>query len=224
MDHPLHRHFVPSIRGPHPVVMMLASRTLASPWPLCRVLVSASRSPSRVNSSRACRPVCSTTSTSSTAAETDLVAAMRWKDGAVIRMLHDGDCPLCEREVNMLKQRDCENGRIDFVDIASPSYDPSQNMNLEYEQVMSTIHAIQPDGTVITGIPVFRELYEQVGLGWVYSLTKNKYVGAAADRVYDFWAARRTQVTGRESLEVLLARRKLDEAGRVACERSKSDD
>lgn len=117
----------------------------------------------------------------------------------------------------MLKARDAANGRIDFVDIASPEYDPNSNMGLDYETTMKTIHAIFPDGTVITGVPVFRHLYEQVGLGWVYAVTKNPTVGRLAQNIYDFWAERRTQVTGRAALGVLLERRRLSEEGRVAC-------
>jgi hypothetical protein len=40
--------------------------------------------------------------------------------------------------------------------------------NLEFETVMKSIHAILPDGTVISGVEVFRRLYESVGLGFVY--------------------------------------------------------
>ena len=33
---------------------------------------------------------------------------------------------------------------------------------------MGEIHAILPDGRVLTNIDVFKRLYEAVGLGWVY--------------------------------------------------------
>eukprot|EP00951_Prasinocladus_malaysianus_P007329 scaffold52748_cov12-Prasinocladus_malaysianus.AAC.1 len=60
-------------------------------------------------------------------------------------------------------------GKIDFVDIASENYSPEKNMvgigGLEFETVMKSIHGILPDGTVISGIEVFRRLYEAVGLG-----------------------------------------------------------
>jgi len=132
-------------------------------------------------------------------------------------MLYDGDCPLCMREVNMLKGRDAPQGRIDFVDIASKDYGPDWNMGLTFENAMSTIHCIEADGSVHTGVPVFRMLYEQVGLGWVYAVTKNETVGKVAQGVYDFWAKYRMEVTGREPLSVILERRKLDLEGRVAC-------
>ncbi|CAM8920564.1 unnamed protein product [Rhodiola kirilowii] len=91
-----------------------------------------------------------------------------WK----IKMLYDGDCPLCMREVNMLKERNKGYGAIKFVDISSDDYSPEENQGLEYETVMGKIHAIMSDGTIVTNVEAFRKLYEAVGLGWVYAITK----------------------------------------------------
>ena len=56
-----------------------------------------------------------------------------------IKMLYDGDCPLCMREVNMLKRRDAGNDRIAFVDIASASYSPQDNAGISFEEVCSAL-------------------------------------------------------------------------------------
>lgn len=130
-----------------------------------------------------------------------------------IRMLYDGACPLCMREVEFLMKRDAGRGRIDFVDVASPSYTAGANYGITYQQAMEKIHAIESDGRIITGIEVFRRLYEAVGLGFVYSLTKYPAVERAANAVYDVWAKYRTQLTGREALEVILQRRAAEAAG-----------
>jgi predicted DCC family thiol-disulfide oxidoreductase YuxK len=130
-----------------------------------------------------------------------------------IRMLYDGECALCMKEVDFLRKRDAsaggKSGRVDFVDIASDSYRADQNCGIDYETAMEKIHAIKPDGQVITGIAVFRELYEAVGLGWVYAATASPGVEKAANAVYDFWAKYRTRVTGREDMsEIFEARRR----------------
>ena len=127
-------------------------------------------------------------------------------------MLYDGDCPLCMKEVDFLKRRDAGRGRIDFVDIAAPAYRAADNAGVTFEAAMERIHAIEADGTVVTGVPVFRRLYEEVGLGWVYAATRNAAVGAAAGALYDAWARYRTQLTGREDLATILARRRAAEA------------
>ncbi|KAG7612478.1 Thioredoxin-like superfamily [Arabidopsis suecica] len=54
-----------------------------------------------------------------------------WK----IKMLYDGDCPLCMREVNMLMERNEKHGTIKFVDISSNDYSPEDNQGLDYKTV-----------------------------------------------------------------------------------------
>ena len=139
------------------------------------------------------------------AADTDTWAGLPGR--AEIRMLYDGDCPLCEREVDMLKARDAGVGKIDFLDISSPSYRPQENRGISFERAMASIHAIRADGSVLDGVTVFRELYEKVGLGWVYAITRWEPAAKAAEAVYDFWAARRLAVTGRPGIEFILANR-----------------
>lgn len=71
-----------------------------------------------------------------------------WK----IRMLYDGECPLCMKEVTFLQQRDAGAGAINFVDIAASEYSPDQNADLEYETLMGEIHALLSDGTIIVKV------------------------------------------------------------------------
>ena len=63
-------------------------------------------------------------------------------------------CPLCMREVNMLRRRDEGQGKILFVDIDSPEYSPAENAGITFEQGMANIHGILPDGRVITNVEV----------------------------------------------------------------------
>jgi predicted DCC family thiol-disulfide oxidoreductase YuxK len=46
-----------------------------------------------------------------------------WK----IKLLFDGACPLCVREVNFLKRKDGDRHLIKFVDIAAEDYDLADN-------------------------------------------------------------------------------------------------
>ncbi|RAL47825.1 hypothetical protein DM860_011410 [Cuscuta australis] len=127
-----------------------------------------------------------------------------WK----IKMLYDGDCPLCMREVKMLQERNKQYGTIKFVDISSEAYSPDDNMGLDYKTVMGNIHAILSDGSVVTDVEAFRKLYEAVGLGWVYAITKYEPIGTIARAVYGVWAKYRLQLTGRPSLEEVLELRR----------------
>lgn len=58
-------------------------------------------------------------------------------------------------------------------------------------------------------VEVFRRLYEAVGLGWLYAITKIPWVERGADAVYDFWARYRLPITGRPALlDVMESRRR----------------
>ncbi|PWA62402.1 thiol-disulfide oxidoreductase DCC [Artemisia annua] len=91
-------------------------------------------------------------------------------------------------------------------------YSPEDNHGIDYETAMGKIRAVMADGTIVTNVEAFSKLYEAVGLGWVYAITKYEPVATIADDVYGVWAKYRLQVTGRPPLEeVLEARRKKDE-------------
>ncbi|GLC37420.1 hypothetical protein PLESTB_001589300 [Pleodorina starrii] len=182
----------------------LATARMISPLATCRI----APRPARALLVRAS----SSASSAATASPAEAVPRPSWD----IRLLYDGDCPLCLKEVNFLRSRN-QAGKVVFVDIASPEYDPAQNAGISFEQAMATIHGVTAEGRVYTGVEVFRLVYEAVGLGWVYAITKNPAVLALANSVYDVWAKYRTQLTGREALEVLLERRKLEAAGKASC-------
>uniref|UniRef100_A0A7S2TY63 Thiol-disulfide oxidoreductase DCC n=1 Tax=Lotharella oceanica TaxID=641309 RepID=A0A7S2TY63_9EUKA len=126
-----------------------------------------------------------------------------------IRLLFDGDCPLCMREVDMLRRRSDERGgTIDFVDIASPDYNPKDNNDIDFETAMTRIHGVLPDGTIVRDIEVFKVAYEAVGLGWVYAFTQVKPLRVAADWLYGIWARNRLSMTGRSDLSTILSEKK----------------
>ncbi|KAG7670681.1 hypothetical protein KSW81_003237 [Nannochloris sp. 'desiccata'] len=128
----------------------------------------------------------------------------RWN----IKMLYDGECPLCLREVEMLQRRDQGKNKICFVDVAAPDYDASEHADISFEQAMERIHAVLPDNSIVKDVEVFRRLYEEVGLGWVYAITKVPAVEKAANAVYDVWAKYRLPITGRPDLETVLREKK----------------
>lgn len=59
----------------------------------------------------------------------------------------------------MLRKRDAGTGKIKFVDIASDSYDPSENAGIDFEAAMGRIHGIQRDGTIVTNVEVCAPSY-----------------------------------------------------------------
>ena len=126
-----------------------------------------------------------------------------WK----IKLLYDGACPLCVREVNFLKRKDGDRGLIKFVDIAADDYDPADNAGIDFETAMGRIHAVLPNGEIIQNVEVFRQTYDILGIGWIYAITKLPIVGGLADALYGIWADYRLLLTGRANLKTIIAER-----------------
>jgi predicted DCC family thiol-disulfide oxidoreductase YuxK len=126
-------------------------------------------------------------------------------------ILYDGGCPLCRREVDMLRKRDQRahpsQPRLAFIDIDAPDYDPSTAQGVTYREAMGRIHAIDASGTVLRDLAVFRQAYALVGLGWVYAPTRWPVLGRLAEAAYAIWARLRLLLTGRPSLDQLCATR-----------------
>ena len=142
-----------------------------------------------------------------------------WK----IKLLYDGECPLCVREVNFLTKKDAGRGIVRFVDIADSNYDPQENGGVDFVTAMGTIHAVLADGTIVKNVEVFRQVYEQLGMGWVYAITKVPIIGAIADWIYGIWADWRLTITGRPNIDEILRQRqeKLADSDSARCKVNK---
>ncbi len=125
-----------------------------------------------------------------------------------IKLLYDGECPLCLREVNFLLKKDAGRGLVDFVNISEENYNPQENGGVDYETAMGRIHGVLPNGEVIKNVEVFRRVYETLGMGWIYALTKIPVIGFIANWIYGIWADLRLKVTGRPSLEIIVKEKK----------------
>lgn len=134
---------------------------------------------------------------------TSLPTIPTWK----IQLLYDGECPLCLREVNFLLKVDAGRGIVDFVDISDLNYQPSEHGGIDYATAMGRIHAVLPDGRAIKNLEVFRRVYEELGMGWVYAATKLPLIGAIANWLYGIWADWRLKLTGRPDLKQIIAER-----------------
>lgn len=86
-----------------------------------------------------------------------------------IHILFDGDCPICCRKVAFLKKRD-RAGKLLFSDIRQENDLPSQT-GIPREQLEKQIHAVLPDGRVVSRMDVIRSAYREVGLGWLAAPT-----------------------------------------------------
>jgi predicted DCC family thiol-disulfide oxidoreductase YuxK len=116
--------------------------------------------------------------------------------GWQVEVFFDGDCPLCVREINMLRRLDRGRGRVRFTDIAAAGFEPA-SVGLSFRTLMERIHGRLPDGTLIEGVEVFRRLYAAVGFARVVRLTRLPVISTALDWAYRVFAKNRLRLTGR---------------------------
>ncbi len=109
-----------------------------------------------------------------------------------LRLLYDGECPLCRCEAEWLKRRDTR-GRLALEDISALGFDP-QRYGLRADEVQAAIHGVLRDGRVVRGMDAVREAYRVVGLGWIAAPTRWPVVRWWADRLYRLFARNRVRI------------------------------
>ena len=98
----------------------------------------------------------------------------------------DGECPLCKREIAMIRRQDCNN-RIRFTDITDKSFVPKE-LGTTMNDLMAEIHGRLPNGEIVIGVDVFRYLYDTIGFHRLVKLTRLPGISQALDVMYRFFA------------------------------------
>lgn len=110
-------------------------------------------------------------------------------------VFYDGDCPLCVREIKTLRKLD-RRDRIVFTDIAEQGFD-ARVTGLSQGELMASIRGRMPDGTLVEGVEVFRQLYGAVGLKPLIPLSRLPGIRQGLDAGYKVFARNRLRLTGR---------------------------
>ena len=76
-------------------------------------------------------------------------------------VFYDGKCPLCRREIEMVRRKD-KNQRLILTDIAAVGFDSSR-LDKSLDQLMRQIHGRTCQGEWVIGVDVFREIYSRLG-------------------------------------------------------------
>ena len=114
------------------------------------------------------------------------------------KLLYDGACPVCRREVLWLHRR--RPDAIEAVDTAAPGFDAA-SYGLTAADVDAALYGIQPDGSVTVGMDSLREGYRLAGLGWLIAWTGWWPARPAFDAFYRAFARNRMRISrllGRE--------------------------
>lgn len=136
-----------------------------------------------------------------------------------LTLYYDGACRMCRAEMRSLETRDTR-GLLRFVDIASPGFNEFPPGTTR-EALLTVIHAVQADGTVVRSVDVFRLAYAAVGFAWVARVTRLPLLGAVCEAVYPWIARNRYRLPSalvRWLCEISLRRAAVRSARRSRCD------
>ena len=117
------------------------------------------------------------------------------KQSMDVEVFFDGDCPLCIREINLLRWMD-RHHRIKFTDIASKDF-RAESYGKTMKDFMDEIQGRLPSGEWIVGVEVFRRLYGAVGFRRLLWTTRLPLVSHFLEASYMLFAKNRLRLTGR---------------------------
>lgn len=112
-----------------------------------------------------------------------------------LTVFFDGACPICAREIALMKRLD-RRRQLEFCDFSNQEYDAASS-GFAAADLGTVILARWADGSVITGVEVFRAMWEAVGLGVLARLSRLSLVEPLVLRAYAWFARNRLQLTDR---------------------------
>ena len=112
-------------------------------------------------------------------------------DSEPFEVFYDEQCPLCRKEINFVRKRD-KNGRLKLTDISDPEFDASST-GVSRDVLMREIHGRYSNGSLVTGVEVFREIYQRIGYGAFVVPTRWLVIRWLMDRMYSIFAVLRYQ-------------------------------
>ena len=132
-----------------------------------------------------------------------------------LTVYYDASCPLCATEMHALRDLDWR-GRLKLVDCSAQEFD-DRNIACEgitREDLMTRIHARDPEGRWLVGLDAFEAVYGAAGLKAAARFWGNPRLRPLLDRIYP-WIACYRQPLSRLGLHRLVGLL-LSRAGRRA--------
>lgn len=93
----------------------------------------------------------------------------------------DGDCPLCKREINMIRRKD-KHHRLILTDISATDFRPPEGFTLD--ELMRSIHGKMPTGEYVLGVEVFRQIYRRLGFARTVRFSQTPGIGTLLNAGY----------------------------------------
>ena len=101
-----------------------------------------------------------------------------------VKVWYDGACPLCQREIALMKKWDRAgdlNGMIDFIDVSG---DGDASCPIEQSELLARFHA-EEDGVILSGAAAFAAMWRAIPrLRLLGLLARNRGVLAVLEWLY----------------------------------------
>jgi predicted DCC family thiol-disulfide oxidoreductase YuxK len=108
----------------------------------------------------------------------------------------DGECPICRREIELMEIFN-RRERLQFIDFSTSFYRPTDH-GLNQCDLGRVIHARWSDGTLISGVEVFRGMWEAIGLAFLARFTRLSIINNLLIKAYA-WFAKKTFMAYKKS-------------------------
>lgn len=97
-------------------------------------------------------------------------------------VLYDGWCSVCSASATKLQRMD-KHDRLNMIDLRE---DPSiiETHALDPKEVRRVMHAITPDGEIVTAMDALRATMSAIGRGWMLAWTRIPIISWICDRLY----------------------------------------
>ena len=113
------------------------------------------------------------------------MAAKDYDYNSTFEVFYDGQCPLCKREIDMVRRKD-KHQRLKLTDIAAVDFRPDAGKDLQ--ELMKEIHGRDANGKFVTGVDVFREIYGRLGFELLVKISRLPVLRQVLDVGYRLFA------------------------------------
>jgi predicted DCC family thiol-disulfide oxidoreductase YuxK len=114
---------------------------------------------------------------------------------AALTLYFDGACPFCVKSMRQLRRWD-RAGRLAFVDIAAPGFDPAP-LGVDLAALNREVHGLTAEGAVIAGIDTMLAAYTLAGRGWLVWPLRVRLLRPALAGSYRWFARHRYAISRR---------------------------
>lgn len=116
-----------------------------------------------------------------------------------LTVFFDGACPVCSREVDLYKRRD-RTCAIQWHDVSVREGEGEGDLardGASRADALARLHARLPDGRLVIGVDAFIAIWRSLpGFRLAVPLATLRPIRWLLDRGYDWYAPRRTRLTG----------------------------